>query len=401
MKSMSVWIKTILCVFIVYTIALFFYKPHVTVINNKPEGDVEVLEDNDVVSRNVPFSTAELKASLDKYNTDNIYFTEDEDALIDYAYRQFSKGKGIIVAYSGAFNDKDFPYLNNEDMDYLLTRVIEDNCKNTMIEGIVLWGNIDNYNKGLVKFNAYTLICMSLNYKNTPDEMEQLKFYYSRSYDKLEETYHLTEKSDYEKVKIIHDYICENFDYDENLNNYDDYSALSPNDKGDYVMVCQGYSLMCAKFLNMAGVPCRIVLSEDTSHSWNIVKLDGKWYQLDITHDDTGYFNNTYDYKYFLRSSFDSDNDYNMIDRCFLYSSLSDYEFADKDYVSDLHNRFNINPAIYEFFYRTIYTSSRLFLFIVTLIGILILQVILFFVKRYFYKKKVKRNRDYRYYNDF
>lgn len=342
-----------------------------------------------------------LKESLEKYNTDKVLFTESEEKLIEYAFEQFSKGKGIIVAYSGAFNEKDFPYLKDEDLEVLLTKVIEDNCNGTDIGGITLWGNIDSYNKGLVKFNSYTLICMSLNYRTPMEKMESLDAFYRETYARLEKTYSISKKDAFHKVKIIHDFICETFDYDENLTtNYDDYSGLMKNKEGKNLMVCQGYSLMCAKLLNMSGVECRIVLSKDKSHSWNIVRIGDVWYHLDVTHDDTGYFNNTYDYRYFLRSNLSKEATYNMAKSCYLYSSLDGIVFADKDYDPALWNKLNMNRHVYDFFFRTLYTNQNLTSAIFLVICIILCIGVLSFVKKYFIKKTNKKNRDYHLYNE-
>jgi transglutaminase/protease-like cytokinesis protein 3 len=51
------------------------------------------------------------------------------------------------------------------------------------------------------------------------------------------------------------------------------------------------------KMLNYAGIENRIIVGKikDIPHSWNCVKVDGKWYQLDITNNDSTEKN-----KYFL-----------------------------------------------------------------------------------------------------
>ena len=87
--------------------------------------------------------------------------------------------------------------------------------------------------------------------------------------------------SDRAKVKAIHDYIISNVTYDYSYSRYTAYNALY-----DGKAVCQGYSLLGYKMLNEAGIPTRIIASLGMDHSWNLVKLSGKWYHLDITWND-------------------------------------------------------------------------------------------------------------------
>lgn len=49
--------------------------------------------------------------------------------------------------------------------------------------------------------------------------------------------------------------------------------------------VCQGYAALFYALCKKAGLPVRIVTS--TNHAWNIVKLNGKWYNVDATWDSS------------------------------------------------------------------------------------------------------------------
>lgn len=103
--------------------------------------------------------------------------------------------------------------------------------------------------------------------------------------------------SDYTKVKRIHDYVVKRMTYDQDLEEFDAYTGLI---KG--TGVCQSYALAAYRLLNDAGVECRIITGQGNgeSHAWNIVKVDGLWYNLDCTWDDPiasdGKERLTYDY---------------------------------------------------------------------------------------------------------
>lgn len=101
--------------------------------------------------------------------------------------------------------------------------------------------------------------------------------------------------SDYDKEKILHDYIVNNTRYD--VKNYnagtlseDTYIAYGSLLKG--TAVCQGYSEAVKLLFELAGLECRVVTGESyrsgkwTDHVWNIVKIDGNYYHVDATFDD-------------------------------------------------------------------------------------------------------------------
>ena len=109
-------------------------------------------------------------------------------------------------------------------------------------------------------------------------------------------------KNDYQTVKNVHDYLIENFEYDQRMEmgNHTDIDGFR-----DGIMVCSGYALSAYYILNSVGVKTRTVIgcsdnSGKLNHMWNIVKLDGKWYNLDITWDDMG--GDKKSYQYFLKN---------------------------------------------------------------------------------------------------
>ena len=53
--------------------------------------------------------------------------------------------------------------------------------------------------------------------------------------------------------------------------------------------VCQGYALAFKVLMDRAGIPCCYVSSDAINHAWNMVRLDGNWYHVDVTWDDPIY----------------------------------------------------------------------------------------------------------------
>ena len=111
----------------------------------------------------------------------------------------------------------------------------------------------------------------------------------------------------YDTVQKVHDYLIKKFEYDKKTIyiHHTDIDGFKDNQ-----MVCSGYSLAAYYLLNAAGVPARVVTgyggsgtSDESNHMWNMVELDGLWYNMDITWDDVNKDKPTY--TYFLKSDKD------------------------------------------------------------------------------------------------
>lgn len=149
--------------------------------------------------------------------------------------------------------------------------------------------------------------------------------------------------NDYFKVKRVHDYIIENTEYDQNLtsnNVYNVYGTIM-----QHYAVCEGYSKSMKYLLDAANIPCVIVCGvaqnsngQAESHAWNYVKLDDKWYAIDVTWDDPviigyGYVSNSIYTKYFLKGSKEFFKDHfedgNIVnDSKFAYPTISEENYS-------------------------------------------------------------------------
>lgn len=91
------------------------------------------------------------------------------------------------------------------------------------------------------------------------------------------------EMSDYEKEVTIHDYIINRTVYKEGENAHSMVGVLV-----DGKAVCQGYSLAFQYLMRLAGIQCITVTGRfnNQDHMWNMVKLDGEFYHIDVTADD-------------------------------------------------------------------------------------------------------------------
>nr|WP_279233260.1 transglutaminase domain-containing protein [Hathewaya massiliensis] len=110
--------------------------------------------------------------------------------------------------------------------------------------------------------------------------------------------------TDFEKELALHDYIVKTVEYDKSVLDSNELKKYIPENHSPYGPiilhkgVCEGYAKAMFVLLNKAGVQCEVVVGEGINslgkslgkggHAWNIVKLDGEWYNLDVTWDDPG-----------------------------------------------------------------------------------------------------------------
>ena len=105
-------------------------------------------------------------------------------------------------------------------------------------------------------------------------------------------------RSDLEKCLFVHDYLAAHAEYDNSLSLRDAHTFLTQN-----TGVCQGYTLTYSLLLQRLGVLTDAALSDDMDHVWNRVRIDGKWYNVDVTWDDpVGAFAGAAQHDFFLLS---------------------------------------------------------------------------------------------------
>lgn len=107
-----------------------------------------------------------------------------------------------------------------------------------------------------------------------------------------------TLSTDIDKVKYVHDYLTNVDDYVLNSElNQSAYSALVYGQT-----VCAGYAHAFQYCMQKLGIPAAYVVGNagGGAHAWNIVCLDGEYYNMDVTWDDpVGNSPTTYYYNYF------------------------------------------------------------------------------------------------------
>ena len=108
-----------------------------------------------------------------------------------------------------------------------------------------------------------------------------------------------TDGSDYARALWLHDWTLDQLEYDHSLNWCSAESGLTRHQG-----TCESYQRIYSKLLDAAGIANGRITGN--GHTWNTVKIDGKWCQMDLTWDDT------------------SDNWYGDLDQRHLYFGLTD-----------------------------------------------------------------------------
>ena len=93
--------------------------------------------------------------------------------------------------------------------------------------------------------------------------------------------------TDVEKAMVLHDYLIRKVKYSNDgveTECLTEAGALLKNKAN-----CQGYALAYKMLLKKAGIESICLSSDDMDHMWNLVRINGKWYHVDLVWDDPVY----------------------------------------------------------------------------------------------------------------
>ncbi len=139
-----------------------------------------------------------------------------------------------------------------------------------------------------------------------------------------------TNGSEYDMALWLHDWTLDQLEYDHNLNWCSAESGLTRHQG-----TCESYQRIYSKLLNAAGIANGRITGN--GHTWNAVKIDGKWCQMDLTWDDT------------------SDNRYGDLDQRHLYFGLTD------ELMAIAHSDHTANYQKDDYAYRSTDLSNNYF----------------------------------------
>lgn len=139
-----------------------------------------------------------------------------------------------------------------------------------------------------------------------------------------------TNGSEYNMALWLHDWTLDQLEYDHNLNWCSAESGLTRHQG-----TCESYQRIYSKLLDAAGIVNGRITGN--GHTWNAVKIDSKWCQMDLTWDDT------------------SDNWYGDLDQRHLYFGLTD------ELMAIAHSDHTANYQKDDYAYRSTDLSNNYF----------------------------------------
>ena len=276
--------------------------------NAQSEDTLEPYSYTNPAYANLESDTDSASDSIAPYSQEavpNASYTSDVDALAGTLRQQMVSRAAVINLYY--------------HHDSVLTQAVFDQlCDDLFAKAIahtgvgkegdyILW-NCQGYTVGATQEassqgSGYDVhITFTFTYLSDADQEAQM----DQAVADLLSSLNLSGKTDYQKIKAIYDYICSNITYDyDNL--YDDSYTLKHSSYAALInkkAVCQGYASLFYRLALEAGIDARVISGDSSGpHAWNIVKIEGSYYNLDSTWDA----GNT-EYEYFLKNAKDFPN---------------------------------------------------------------------------------------------
>lgn len=238
---------------------------------------------------------SERRGDSSEYNiySGGSYISDGNDYISsssEYTYADFYVPEGMVTDYYRK------NILNEKERD-----IYETTLKNLgkLKETVPLTVDSSDYQKVLDTIRleqlAFTHVSgRALDYNTSSKEFE-ISFTYRLTADEISSMNIASEKAakeiisqltpdmdDYEKLKFFHDYLILNCETDTEYKYADTiYGALV-----EKKALCEGYSKAFSYLCNLAGIENVIVTGQTyVAHMWNMVKLSGNWYHVDVTWD--------------------------------------------------------------------------------------------------------------------
>lgn len=198
----------------------------------------------------------------------------------------------------------DVKHFDTDTVNKVSLYLTLDNPFIVLSDNLIEYSVTHDYDSRIIDWLTEFDVPFSMEYENMTDEILE-------SIHKAEEIIASMPvfEDEYHTAKYLHDYLATSVYYssDEETTPYHctPYAALIQGSGK-----CESYSRAYALLCNMAGLECFMVMydqdqSEDgVGHMWNMVKVNGSYYYVDVTHDsftqDIGYPRNYIAYDYFL-----------------------------------------------------------------------------------------------------
>ena len=204
--------------------------------------------------------------------------------VTDAQLKTFVSGSSKLIDDYGAARDAfqyDYPDVFYVDFSLLSVRVIKDG--DGVLHGYLGAGRSDTY------------LLRTFTRDNIPDAIEKYEMTIENALKDLPTGAVEGETLAETQTFYIHDYLVKNmiYHYENEVDNADCNSRTAYDALVYGEGVCEAYTRGFKALMDRAGIPAVCVYgvyrsSEKVNemHIWNYVQIDGKWYGVDITHDD-------------------------------------------------------------------------------------------------------------------
>lgn len=250
----------------------------------------------------VPHTGNMLEQLLDNYSDSRQIPTDtpmDEDTYDDLVDDDSSKGEKIVKnaddmkdifhdAYDNTLETVQFKVdgytITGEDLQYVYTQLQREDPYDVCC--VASWSYREQNNK----------VVVSITYNIDIDTLKTMKAETRNLVKEAVAKIDKKGKSQYELVDEVNEYLCDVSEYPEK----EPYEPVTHTAYGAFhngLSVCEGYACAAKMMLNELGIVCDIEVGECINgggHAWNLVQLEEKWYQLDVTWNDGGGDRKTY-----------------------------------------------------------------------------------------------------------
>lgn len=323
-KLIKIRITTILLIIAIIVIVILGYLIYI------------VYNDNEIVYDKTQYVEFDMLNSNDESNTENVN-NIDENSYNRHYYSQLDEYGKIL--YDGVYANIDNLKSGNYDVEFgtKFDKLLHEEEGSVILENAfqaslnaLLYDNPEIFYIDITKMYLYTEKTDYENYEEYNVSIgpysytsryyvdgiyskDMINFSINKLEKKVEEIKLKLGEDKIENIKIIHDYLIDNVEYEQTAsedNIYDIYGTLLNNSA-----VSEGYVKAFKYLMDRIDIPCLFVYGnsenngEVLQHAWNYVLIDDEWYAVDVAWDDpifvgeisTKEFEEKYKYKYYLK----------------------------------------------------------------------------------------------------
>lgn len=324
MKVFKTSLFVLALVFVVYVVATFAKdsersshkdssknaNPDTTLYASSNMDEVFNLDDilNSVDSSSLRLPVDEVKSDFSPISVDSTLVSEETAASIDelnisqrfedaefYPFRAMLSDSqkriyDIVCASIDNLTEKiEFDVqLDVEGIKNIMQAVYNDHPEYFWIETSYVYGYT----------SKKTVVSVTLKYNDYAKELNTYKIRFNAAANRIINYASGNFDTKLEQEKYVYEELQRMCEYDETAEfNQSAYSCLV-----NEASVCTGYSRAFQYIMMKLGIPCYLCTgtASNGNHAWNIIKIDGNYYNVDLSWDDSlGTLTNNYSYTYF------------------------------------------------------------------------------------------------------